>query len=395
LDLVGQERESEREELEKRKVAESKWADELHRLREEKKELNEHMAMLGGDSKAEVLINQIKAEKKRLQHDLEDQQRERQQVEDAAGVLRREMHGLRNELVETELRLSSLGEMEGKLEGAEERLARTQVELTKAFEERKSLADELNDLGTASRGSEETRKKLADEITDLRSASEEAEQVAEDAVRKAVAEVRKESEGALQKAVQEARKVAENTTRKAAEEARREAEAGRKASEKARREVEKSARKAAEELRKAARPGLGSSKRRRSAAAADDLRSEAATKLPKKRSSKPVRLEVAPEPVVKLPVEAKEGLFEDPRLGPLFNRPPREKDDLTRLSGVGEVIRDRLYEAGIYTFRQVAKWRAPQIKEVSEELKLRDRVKRDGWQKQARALHREKYGKAP
>ena len=108
-----------------------------------------------------------------------------------------------------------------------------------------------------------------------------------------------------------------------------------------------------------------------------------------------MRLEVAPEPVVKLPVEAKEGLFEDPRLGPLFNRPPREKDDLTRLSGVGEVIRDRLYEAGIYTFRQVAKWRAPQIKEVSEELKLRDRVKRDGWQKQARALHREKYGKAP
>jgi large subunit ribosomal protein L21 len=57
---------------------------------------------------------------------------------------------------------------------------------------------------------------------------------------------------------------------------------------------------------------------------------------------------------------------------------------------VGEVIRDRLQEAGIYTFRQVAAWRAPQVRAISEELKLRDRVKRDGWQKQARVLDKKK-----
>ena len=88
-------------------------------------------------------------------------------------------------------------------------------------------------------------------------------------------------------------------------------------------------------------------------------------------------------------------MIEDPRLGRIYRKAPAEVDDLTSLQGVGEVICQRLHDAGIYTYRQVAEWRAPQIRAISEDLKLRDRVRRDGWQKQARALHKEKYGRAP
>ncbi|MEE3179485.1 MAG: hypothetical protein VX317_07360, partial [Verrucomicrobiota bacterium] len=66
-----------------------------------------------------------------------------------------------------------------------------------------------------------------------------------------------------------------------------------------------------------------------------------------------------------------------------------------RLQGVGKVICRCLHEVGIYTYRQVVKWRAAQVRAISEELKLGGRIRRDGWQKRARALHREKYGRAP
>ena len=88
-------------------------------------------------------------------------------------------------------------------------------------------------------------------------------------------------------------------------------------------------------------------------------------------------------------------MVEDPRFGRIYRKAPAEIDDLTRLQGVGEVICGRLHEAGIYTYRQVVEWRAPQVRALSEELKLRARVRRDGWQKQARVLYREKYGRAP
>ncbi|MEC8943008.1 MAG: hypothetical protein VYC95_09760, partial [Verrucomicrobiota bacterium] len=137
-------------------------------------------------------------------------------------------------------------------------------------------------------------------------------------------------------------------------------------------------------------------KGKRSAAAASELRAElTAVKRPAKRGTKPLRLEVPPDPVVKLPSGGKRDLVEDPRLGRIYLKAPAEIDDLTRLQGVGEVICGRLHEAGIYTYRQVVEWRAPQVRAISEELKLRDRVRRDGWQKQARVLHREKYGRAP
>jgi NADH-quinone oxidoreductase subunit E len=229
----------------------------------------------------------------------------------------------------------------------EERLGRTQMNLTRSLEEHKSLADKLESLKTASAISDETQRLLAEEVEALRTGREEA-------IREAVAEAR----GEAQEAAGRARMEKETALRAELETARE--------------------------------------KGKRSAAAARELRAElSSTKRPAKRSTKPVRLEAAPEPVVKLPSGGKGNLVEDPRLGPIYRKAPAEVDDLARLQGVGEVICRRLHEVGIYTYRQVVKWRAAQVRAISEELKLGGRIRRDGWQKQARALHREKYGRVP
>jgi predicted flap endonuclease-1-like 5' DNA nuclease len=356
LDLARKESEREHDELERSKVSEMKWADELHRLREEKKELNKHMAILSGDSKAEVLLRQMKAEKDRLLHELGDQRRERQQVEDAARVLRREMNGLRNELVEAEQKLVSQGELQGRLLSAEERFRRAQVELTKSLEEQKTLEGKLDALETSSAASDETRRLLSEELSALR-----ADQ--QNVIRDAVAKTRRE---------------------------------GEEAADAIRMKVETDLQSKLDEERE---------KGSRSDALVNELRAELAAakrpakapvKSPAKRARKSARLKVPPEePVVKLPSRRKGAVSEDPRLGRIYRKAPAEVDDLTSLQGVGEVICQRLYDAGIYTYRQVAEWRAPQIRAISEDLKLRDRVRRNGWQKQARALHKEKYGRAP
>ena len=108
-----------------------------------------------------------------------------------------------------------------------------------------------------------------------------------------------------------------------------------------------------------------------------------------------MRLEIESEPVVRLPSGGAERRLRDARLGWIYPEAPGEIDDLTRLKGVGEIICSRLHAAGIYTYRQVAEWGAGQVKAIGKELKLSDRIRRDGWQKQARALHKEKYGQAP
>ena len=356
LDLARQESEREHDELERSKASEIKWADELHRLREEKKELNKHMAILSGDSKAEVLLRQMKAEKDRLLHELGDQRRERQQVEDAARVLRREMNGLRSELVESEQKLAGQGELQGRLLSTEERFRRAQVELTRSLEEQKTLAGKLDTLETSSASSDETRRLLSEELSALRAGRQ-------DAIREAVAAARREAEEA-----EDAIRMKEETELRS----------------ELKEEREKVSRSAA--LVTQLRAELADTKRP----------VKAPVKSPAKRARKSARLKVSPdEPVVKLPSRRKGAVSEDPRLGRIYRKVPAEVDDLTSLQGVGEVICQRLHDAGIYTYQQVAEWRAPQIRAISEDLKLRDRVRRDGWQKQARALHKEKYGRTP
>ncbi len=64
----------------------------------------------------------------------------------------------------------------------------------------------------------------------------------------------------------------------------------------------------------------------------------------------------------------------------------RREDDLTRIKGVGARLAERLRNAGLKTFEQLAALTPSQVDELDEALGLRGRPARDGWLAQAAAL---------
>jgi len=75
---------------------------------------------------------------------------------------------------------------------------------------------------------------------------------------------------------------------------------------------------------------------------------------------------------------------------------PGTPDDLKLIVGVGPVIERMLYQMGIATYRQIARWSERDIDEVDARLpEFPGRIRRDGWVTQARALHVGKYGTSP
>src|SRR6185437_5585798 len=75
---------------------------------------------------------------------------------------------------------------------------------------------------------------------------------------------------------------------------------------------------------------------------------------------------------------------------------PGTPDDLKLIVGVGPVIERMLYQMGIASYRQIARWSERDIDDVDARLReFPGRVRRDGWVTQARALHIGKYGTAP
>lgn len=61
-------------------------------------------------------------------------------------------------------------------------------------------------------------------------------------------------------------------------------------------------------------------------------------------------------------------------------------DDLTRINGIGPIIRDQLVERGITTFAQIAAFTAEDIDRVNEDLSFPGRIEREDWVEQAKAL---------
>ena len=103
--------------------------------------------------------------------------------------------------------------------------------------------------------------------------------------------------------------------------------------------------------------------------------------------------QAAPEPEPK-PAASSGG--SKPRPSWLLDAPDGEIDDFKRIKGVGPVMERTLNKLGIYHFRQVAKLDAEGIDWVSTNIEtFPDRIVRDDWVGQARALHTEKYGSAP
>ena len=75
---------------------------------------------------------------------------------------------------------------------------------------------------------------------------------------------------------------------------------------------------------------------------------------------------------------------------------PGTPDDLKLIVGVGPVIERMLYQLGIGTYRQIARWSEREIDEVDARLpEFPGRIRRDAWVTQARALHLGKYGTPP
>ena len=72
--------------------------------------------------------------------------------------------------------------------------------------------------------------------------------------------------------------------------------------------------------------------------------------------------------------------------GPLFEAPAGEGDDLSRISGVGEVLVSKLNGLGITTFEQVANFSDEDIAKVDEALDFKGRIEREDWIAQAKAL---------
>jgi len=61
-------------------------------------------------------------------------------------------------------------------------------------------------------------------------------------------------------------------------------------------------------------------------------------------------------------------------------------EDLTRLSGVGPVLAEKLQAAGITSLAQIARWTDEDVARFDDELDFKGRIERDDWVGQAKKL---------
>jgi predicted flap endonuclease-1-like 5' DNA nuclease len=77
------------------------------------------------------------------------------------------------------------------------------------------------------------------------------------------------------------------------------------------------------------------------------------------------------------------------RIGTALSHPGGHRDWLQEIKGIGPAIQRKLNDVGIYHFKQIAELDADDIARISNELgSFTDRIMRDDWIGQARALHR-------
>ncbi|MBK5282785.1 MAG: hypothetical protein JJE16_11940 [Nitrospiraceae bacterium] len=70
-----------------------------------------------------------------------------------------------------------------------------------------------------------------------------------------------------------------------------------------------------------------------------------------------------------------------------------QKDDLSKIHGIGPVFAQTLNKMGLNSFAQIARWKPEDIAKVAKKLYTApDRIKRENWVAGAKRQHREKYG---
>ena len=98
-------------------------------------------------------------------------------------------------------------------------------------------------------------------------------------------------------------------------------------------------------------------------------------KVEEKPKVVPLRIVKKPEPPKAEPPKAETPKAQSP-----------EVDDLKRISGLGPRLEKVLHDMGIKTFADIAKWDDAEAVRIDEKLGLDNRIIRDGWVKQAKAL---------
>ncbi|MGA9277282.1 MAG: F0F1 ATP synthase subunit gamma [Ilumatobacter sp.] len=68
-----------------------------------------------------------------------------------------------------------------------------------------------------------------------------------------------------------------------------------------------------------------------------------------------------------------------------------ERDELTRVAGIGQRVGAVLSDLNVSTFKQIATLSSDDVARINERVGETDRVQREDWQGQARRLHNEKY----
>lgn len=61
-------------------------------------------------------------------------------------------------------------------------------------------------------------------------------------------------------------------------------------------------------------------------------------------------------------------------------------DDLTKIKGIGPVLKEKLAGLGVTTFRQIADFTQADIERVNAQLDFPGRIEREQWIEQARAM---------
>jgi NADH-quinone oxidoreductase subunit E len=97
----------------------------------------------------------------------------------------------------------------------------------------------------------------------------------------------------------------------------------------------------------------------------------------------------APKPAVKQAEEAKKAAPK--KAAPKKAAAPTAKaeagaDDLKQLKGVGPKLEEKLHEAGVTSFAQIAAWGPEDIVKMDDLLSFKGRIERDGWVEQAGKL---------
>ncbi|MEM6546768.1 MAG: 50S ribosomal protein L21 [Pseudomonadota bacterium] len=90
-----------------------------------------------------------------------------------------------------------------------------------------------------------------------------------------------------------------------------------------------------------------------------------------------------PEPEAASEPDAPAETVEAVRPANLLDAAQGDADDLTRISGVGPKLAEKLNENGVYHFWQIAEWGPAEIAFMDDQLSFKGRIERDNWIDQA------------